>query len=117
MVDEVEFEIMNADGIRDTPVVIRYIQNKWRISHAKSYQNAFINSVNSFENRMGAVEFAEDCDGVMAGGMCDSMECACDDDYEDYEEPEEECYMTPDGYCMAAGSEYCDWDCQNNRGS
>lgn len=62
MVDEVEFEIMDADGIRDTPVVIRYIQNKWRIYHAKSYQNAFINSVNSFENRMDAVEFAEDND-------------------------------------------------------
>lgn len=57
------------------------------------------------------------CDGVMAGGMCDSLECECGDDYEDYEEPEEECYMTPDGYCMAAGSEHCDWDCPNNRGS
>ena len=32
------------------------------------------------------------CDGVMAGGMCDSLECECecDDNYEDYEEPEEE---------------------------
>jgi len=62
MVDEAKFEIMDADGIRDTPVVVRYIQNKWRIANAGSYQNAFSSSVNSFENREDAVEFAEDHD-------------------------------------------------------
>lgn len=62
MVDEVEFEIMDADAIRDAPVVIRYIQNKWRIAHAGSYQNAFSNRVNGFENREDAIEFAEDHD-------------------------------------------------------
>lgn len=60
MVDKVEFEFMDDEGPRDVPVVIRYIQNKWRIAHARSYQNAFRNSVNSFENREDAVEFAEE---------------------------------------------------------
>lgn len=62
MVDEVEFEIMDADEVRDIPVVVRYIQGKWRIAHALSYQNAFANSVNGFETREDAVEFAEDHD-------------------------------------------------------
>lgn len=26
---------------------------------------------------------------------------------------EPECYMDADGYCSAAGSEHCDWDCPN----
>lgn len=33
---------------------------------------------------------------------------------DDDEEPygfEPECYMGADGYCSAAGSEHCDWDC------
>ena len=66
MVDDVEFEIMDADERRDTPVVIRFIQGKWRIAHAGSYQNAFSSGVNSFDNREDAVEFAEchDCDVV-----------------------------------------------------
>ena len=53
------------------------------------------------------------CDGVAAGGMCDSIECDCFDD-DDEEQPygfEPECYMDADGYCSAAGSEHCDWDC------
>ncbi|MGB0662826.1 MAG: hypothetical protein ACPGMR_03450 [Pontibacterium sp.] len=62
MVDEIEFGIMDAEGERDTPVVIRYIQNKWRIAHAGSYQNAFRNNVNCFETREDAVEFAEEHD-------------------------------------------------------
>ncbi|WP_415912363.1 hypothetical protein [Neptuniibacter sp. QD37_11] len=52
----------DADKIRDVPVVIRYIQNKWCIAHAGSYQNAFGNSVNSFDTREDAVEFAENHD-------------------------------------------------------
>lgn len=74
MVDEVEFEIMEADGIRDVPVVIRYIQNKWRIAHARSYQNAFRNSVNGFENREDAVEFAEDHDCEVFYHECDQLQ-------------------------------------------
>lgn len=62
MVDEVEFGIMDAEGKQDIPVVIRYIQNKWCIAHAGSYQNAFSNNVNRFETREDAVEFAEDHD-------------------------------------------------------
>ncbi|EGG93545.1 hypothetical protein IMCC1989_1087 [gamma proteobacterium IMCC1989] len=44
-------------------VVIRFVQNKWWISHAKSYQNAFGRNVNGFEYREDAVEFAQknDC--------------------------------------------------------
>ena len=66
MVDETEFEIMDADERRDTPVVIRYIQGGWWISHAKSYQNAFRKSVNGYATREEAVEFAEnnDCEVV-----------------------------------------------------
>lgn len=32
---------------------------------------------------------------------------------EDKEADEEydDCHMLPDGICMAAGSEYCDWEC------
>jgi hypothetical protein len=37
---------------------------------------------------------------------------ALDDDEAPYGfEPE--CYMDSDGYCSAAGSEHCDWDCPN----
>jgi hypothetical protein len=53
---------MDADERRDTPVVIRYIQTKWRIAHAGSYQNAFSNSINGFKTREDAVEFAENHD-------------------------------------------------------
>jgi len=28
-----------------------------------------------------------------------------------YEDLEADCGMTPDGYCMNAGSEYCDFEC------
>lgn len=62
MVDEVELEIIDSEGERDTPVVIRYIQGKWWIAHAASYQNAFSSSVNGFETRDEAVQFAEDND-------------------------------------------------------
>lgn len=48
------------------PVVIRYsdMTNTWGICHAKSYQNAFRNSINKFESRQEAAKFAEDngCD-------------------------------------------------------
>lgn len=27
------------------------------------------------------------------------------------EDDDFDCYMIPDGYCMAAGSEYCDFEC------
>ena len=55
------------------------------------------------------------CDGVAAGGMCDNVECDCfgDDDDEQPHGFEPECHMGADGYCSAAGSEHCDWDCPN----
>lgn len=45
------------------------------------------------------------------------------DDYEDEMSPEEQealedelmCSMTPDGGCMAAGSEYCEFECPYRR--
>jgi hypothetical protein len=65
MVDETEFEIMDADERRDTPVVIRWFGDFWGICHAKSYQNAFGSSVNRFSTRGEAVAFAEDHDCVV----------------------------------------------------
>lgn len=65
MVDEVEFDIMDADENRDVPVVIRWFGNYWGICHAKSYQNAFRASTNKFENREDAVKFAENNDCVV----------------------------------------------------
>lgn len=62
MVDDVEFDIMDADEHRDIPVVIRWFGEFWAICHAKSYQNAFRNSVNRFNTRGEAVEFAENHD-------------------------------------------------------
>lgn len=53
------------------------------------------------------------CDGVMAGGMCDNLSCECDD-HEAVDELEADCHMMPDGYCMAAGSEYCEFECPNS---
>lgn len=68
MVDELEMEIIDAEGERDIPVVIRWIDifNKWYICHAKSYQNAFRKDVNGFDTRGEAVIFAEnhDCNVV-----------------------------------------------------
>ena len=46
------------------------------------------------------------------------------DDYDDDAPPDPEtdfdaamslCYMHADGYCGAAGSEYCDWECPVRR--
>lgn len=31
----------------------------------------------------------------------------CDDELED----EFDCHLMPDGQCLAAGSEWCDWEC------
>jgi hypothetical protein len=41
-------------------IVIRYIGifNKWYICHADTYQNAFGNDINGFENRNAAAVFA-----------------------------------------------------------
>jgi len=41
------------------PVVIRWVGNHWGICHAKSYQNAFRNSINNFSTRADAVRFSE----------------------------------------------------------
>lgn len=34
-----------------------------------------------------------------------------DDDFEQDEDVEAECGLMPDGQCMLAGTEHCDWDC------
>ena len=34
-----------------------------------------------------------------------------DDDFEEEDEFEEECGLMPDGQCLLAGTEHCDWDC------
>ena len=65
MVDEVEFENIDADEHRDTPVVVRCFGEFWGICHAKSYQNAFSSSFNQFETRGEAVRYAEDYDCVV----------------------------------------------------
>lgn len=60
------------------------------------------------------------CDGVAAGGLCDGLDCICDDyDPDDPDEDDqyslgpEECYMDNKGQCSMAGSEYCDFECPN----
>jgi hypothetical protein len=44
---------------------------------------------------------------------CGLYSCVCyDDDDEPYDDDGlDDCSMGPDGYCGAAGSEYCDWEC------
>jgi hypothetical protein len=44
---------------------------------------------------------------------CGLPHCVCfdDDDQPDEDDDLEDCMMGPDGYCGAAGSEYCDWEC------
>lgn len=32
-----------------------------------------------------------------------------DDEFDDFD-----CQMGPDGFCGAAGSEWCEWECPNN---
>lgn len=44
-----------------------------------------------------------------------------EDEYLDEDDLDEEdlidhCGMTPDGNCMLAGTEWCDWDCPMNKG-
>lgn len=44
---------------------------------------------------------------------CGFLACICfDDDHRD-DEPDalDDCMMGPDGYCGAAGSEHCDFEC------
>jgi hypothetical protein len=38
-----------------------------------------------------------------------------DDDFDDAEENFFDCHMGPDGYCGAAGSEDCEFDCPYRR--
>lgn len=58
---DIEMEL-DADKNRDIPVVIRFHSGKFYICHAKSYQNAFRSSVNGFDTREEAEEFAENHD-------------------------------------------------------
>lgn len=38
-----------------------------------------------------------------------------DDDYDDEPDPLDDCGLTAEGYCMYAGSEWCDFECPFNR--
>ena len=64
MVCQVEMRTIDMDERRDTPVVVRYFSQdkKFYICHEKSYQSAFRNSVNGFDTRQEAIDFAEDHD-------------------------------------------------------
>jgi hypothetical protein len=53
---------------------------------------------------------AKPCDGVMSGGLCDNL-CYCDEE-EEVDDGMDECGMLPDGTCMLAGTEHCDFDCK-----
>ena len=33
------------------------------------------------------------------------------DDYDEFEAAADECGQLPDGTCVLAGTEFCDWDC------
>lgn len=49
---------------------------------------------------------------------CGKLVCVCadDDDQPEFEDLwMDECGMMPDGYCMLAGTEWCDWDCPRGR--
>lgn len=51
-------------------------------------------------------------------GMC--LTCTIDsygdpDDEPDEDDGWDDCGLTPDGTCMQAGTEYCDWDCPRSR--
>lgn len=48
---------------------------------------------------------------------CGLLSCVCfdDDPVEDEDEGWDECGMTPDGFCMLAGTEWCDWDCPRTK--
>lgn len=57
------------------------------------------------------------CDTITAGWLCDA--CAADELWErenweaDYADDDEfdDCALMPNGQCMKAGSEECDWEC------
>ncbi len=44
---------------------------------------------------------------------CGFLACICyrDDDYQDDDDGMDDCGRMPDGTCMLAGTEHCDWDC------
>jgi hypothetical protein len=47
----------------------------------------------------------------MSGGMCDNL-CYCDEEEELDDDDLGECGMLPDGTCMLAGTEHCDFECK-----
>ena len=62
MVDDVEFENMECDRNRETPVSVDHINGSWRIFHDNSFTPAFSKTVNNFETRELAISFAESHD-------------------------------------------------------
>ena len=47
------------------------------------------------------------CDAELNGDGVNQWCEHCDVDHE----PDADCGLQPDGQCMLAGTEYCDWDC------
>ena len=51
------------------------------------------------------------------GRLNQKMDAYNDDVYDEgdgddeFEQAVGNCYLMDDGYCLAAGSEYCDWEC------
>lgn len=51
----------------------------------------------------------ETFDGECRDCFVDSFEEPDDDDY--LHEPYDNCHLMPDGQCLLAGTEECDWEC------
>jgi len=51
------------------------------------------------------------CNGVITGGLCDNL-CYCDEEPDEPDDGMDECGMLPDGTCMLAGTEHCDFECK-----
>lgn len=47
---------------------------------------------------------------------CGFLACICfDDERESEDDSLDDCGRLPDGTCMLAGTEHCDWDCPYSR--
>jgi len=48
---------------------------------------------------------------VLICEQCYNDDAAYDDDGDPEDDGLDECAMMPDGYCMLAGTEHCEWEC------
>lgn len=62
----------------------------------------------------GPIQFTvQDDDDDRYDDFYDDDNCGdCGECYDCFEENMQNCGMMPDGGCMLAGTEYCDWDCK-----